>query len=109
MAGRFTHINEGFVCEHCQQPVPAARKTCRNHCPYCLTSKHVDINPGDRAATCHGLLQAIRYELDSHKGLMLIFRCTRCGEERRNKALLEGECPDDYERILQLNQRLPKR
>ena len=27
----------------------------RNHCPNCLSSLHVDIEPGDRAADCGGL------------------------------------------------------
>ncbi|MBO7095209.1 RNHCP domain-containing protein [bacterium] len=35
-------INETFICTNCGQEVPLASKTCRNHCPYCFTSLHVD-------------------------------------------------------------------
>jgi hypothetical protein len=41
--------NTGFRCEHCQQMVqPVTNGSYRNHCPFCLHSKHVDIMPGDR-------------------------------------------------------------
>lgn len=35
-------INEAFVCLECGKKVPLADKTCRNHCPYCFVSQHVD-------------------------------------------------------------------
>lgn len=100
---RFQRKNEGFRCEHCGAVVPAAEKTCRNHCPYCLHSKHVDINPGDRANPCQGLLSPIGYESHSKKGLMILFECGRCGFRGRNIALREDRyAADDYERILSL-------
>ena len=44
-------INESFICIGCKKEIPQAAKTCRNHCPYCFTSQHVDgLIPGDRAA-----------------------------------------------------------
>lgn len=46
----------------------------------------MDINPGDRAETCHGVLEPIRVEPDSKKGYIIIFRCKKCGAIRRNKA-----------------------
>ena len=103
MTSRFTHINETFICENCRREVPAATTGCRNHCPFCLTSKHVDINPGDRANPCQGLLRAVNYELDGKKGIVLIFRCDKCGKMTRNKANRDDrQCPDDYDRILAL-------
>ena len=45
---KFTVIDEEFVCENCGKKVKKLGYSCRNHCPYCLHSKHVDINPGDR-------------------------------------------------------------
>lgn len=105
--GRFTHINESFRCEHCGRDVPPRRKSCRNHCPYCLTSKHVDINPGDRANPCLGLMKAYGYEPTGKKGLVLLFQCQKCGERTRNVAANEDQIePDDYELILRLNQSL---
>ena len=42
-------INETFVCLECGKSVPTAEKTCRNHCPFCFASQHVDGDiPGDR-------------------------------------------------------------
>ena len=106
MAGRFTHINEAFSCEACGAQVPPASSGCRNHCPQCLASKHVDISPGDRQNTCQGLLEATGYELDAKKGIVLLFRCVRCGAETRNKANHEDPvCPDNYDKILSLSRR----
>ena len=39
---RFTEIDEKFICENCGKKVPKLGYSCRNHCPYCLHSKHVD-------------------------------------------------------------------
>lgn len=42
-------INETFHCLECGKLVPLAERTCRNHCPYCFASRHVDGDiPGDR-------------------------------------------------------------
>ena len=68
MAGNFTEIDEEFVCENCGKKVPKLGYSCRNHCPYCLHSKHVDIIPGDRAEECHGDLEPVGAEIDSKKG-----------------------------------------
>jgi len=45
MGAKFTKIDEEFICENCGIKVQALGYSCRNHCPYCLFSKHVDINP----------------------------------------------------------------
>ena len=81
----FTVIDEEFICENCGEQVKKLGYSCRNHCPTCLHSKHVDIIPGDRAQTCHGLLEPIGIDTDSKKGFVIIFRCKKCGEIRRNK------------------------
>ena len=86
MAGNFTEIDEEFICEHCGQHVPKLGYSCRNHCPYCLYSKHVDVNPGDRQEECHGELEPVGAEIDSKKGYVIIFKCKKCGKIRRNKA-----------------------
>ena len=31
----------------------------RNHCPNCLTSLHLDNEPGDRAADCGGQMEPV--------------------------------------------------
>ena len=106
-SSKFNVINETFTCEHCGKDVPISEKTCRNHCPYCLHSKHVDVFPGDRANSCKGLLEPVGYEHHKKKGLMILFRCKKCGEQTRNKALLEDKfCPDDYDKILSLSMKV---
>lgn len=107
--GRFTHNNDAFGCENCGRPVPPRATGCRNHCPYCLVSKHVDVNPGDRANVCGGLMDAVGYELDGKKGLVLTFRCRRCQAELRNVSAREGETvPDDYDLILKIRTLPPR-
>ena len=59
---RFTKNDSGFVCAHCGKTVEPLGFTSRNHCPFCLWSLHVDINPGDRANECRGQMEPIRTE-----------------------------------------------
>ena len=100
----FTHRNHSFICENCQKEVPPLKAGCRNHCPFCLTSKHVDINPGDRAEDCHGLMKAVNYKLDAKKGIVLTFKCLSCGKYARNKAAYEDAFEaDNYQKILSLS------
>lgn len=104
MNRRFTKINVAFTCIACGQKVPPSSKTCRNHCPYCLHSLHVDINPGDRANPCKGLLVPVGYHLSGKKGVVIEFLCRRCGESSRNIALLAGDgVLDDYDVLLKLS------
>lgn len=78
---------EDFTCGHCGHEVKGNGFT--NHCPKCLWSKHVDINPGDRAELCRGLMEPVSLEL--RKGdYTIIHLCTDCGHKQPNKA-----APDD--------------
>ena len=57
-----THpCNETFVCKVCGKTVvpTGAGSDHRNHCPYCLSSQHLDNEPGDRAAGCGGVMEPI--------------------------------------------------
>jgi hypothetical protein len=99
--GHFTHRNEAFTCEGCGQTVLPRSVSCRNHCPFCLTSKHVDLFPGDRLNPCQGLMDMVGYETHSKKGLVLLFKCRRCGGGGKNIAAHEDPVqPDRYEMIL---------
>ena len=80
----FTEIDEEFVCENCGKEVPKLNYSCRDHCPYCLYAKHVDILPGDRAETCYGMLEPIGIENNSKKGFVIVYRCKKCGMIRKN-------------------------
>lgn len=88
----FIARQEPFVCEHCGKAVePLAQGSYRNHCPYCLWSKHVDAEgPGDRASACGGLMEPVALDQDGKKGWVLLHQCVKCGKEIRNKT-----APDD--------------
>jgi hypothetical protein len=89
----FTRRIEDFTCEHCGTIVLGTGYT--NHCPKCLYSKHVDINPGDRAENCGGLMRPIRIEGPATEP-RIIHKCLKCGLERPVNASSE----DDPEAIL---------
>jgi hypothetical protein len=94
--------NEGFVCGCCGADVmPLAVGSCRNHCPFCLASKHVDVVPSDRESVCGGMMVCVGVEQDSRRGWMLVHRCERCGAVRRNRAALDDpDQPDDFDALL---------
>jgi len=94
--------DEAFRCAACGVDVPAHGRSARDHCPACLCSLHVDVVPGDRASGCGGILDAVDVELRGTRGAVLIYRCRACGAEKRNQALLDGEPPDDWARIVAL-------
>ena len=79
----FTMKNEEFICENCGKKVNKAISTARDHCPYCLYSKHVDINPGDRKNNCHGMLKPIGIE-KFKKTYKIIYKCDKCNEIHKN-------------------------
>lgn len=99
MYSKFTKIDEEFICENCGNKVEKLGYTCRNHCPTCLHSKHVDINPGDRQEGCHGLLEPIGLEMNNKKGYVIIFKCRKCGAIRKNKSAED----DNMELLIQLS------
>jgi rubredoxin len=95
---RFNMINEDFLCEHCGEMVRKSSYTARDHCPKCLYSKHVDINPGDRAETCGGLMEPVDLELKDGK-YIVVHKCQKCGFVRKNKITED----DDFEAVLSLS------
>jgi rubrerythrin len=82
MSQTFIKNEEDFTCGHCGSGVKGNGYT--NHCPKCLWSKHVDVNPGDRAATCGGLMRPISFEQKGGE-INLIHECVVCGYQKRNK------------------------
>ena len=86
---------EDFVCEHCGEKVIGDGYT--NHCPKCLWSKHVDINPGDRASECQGMMKPTKVEVERGE-TMLTYRCEKCGFLRRKKV----EKNDNFDEIVKL-------
>lgn len=98
--------NDGFRCINCGSDVlPVTTGGYRNHCPFCLHSRHVDQAPGDRASTCGGLMVPVGLIHHPRKGFQLIHRCTTCGIERRNRIVATGLLPDDAEQVRSLSTR----
>ena len=80
---RFTMKDENFICENCGKDVKKLNYTARDHCPYCLYSKHVDIMPGDRENDCKGLLEPIKIEKFKNT-YKIIYKCQKCRELHKN-------------------------
>lgn len=80
---KFNMIDEEFICENCKKHVSKLNYTARDHCPYCLYSKHVDINPGDRKNNCKGLLEPIDIEKFKNS-FKIIYKCKKCGKYHKN-------------------------
>lgn len=104
---RFTvrGTNHGFACAHCGAQVrPLTNGSVRNHCPVCLYSLHVDVQPGDRASDCHGLLRPVGVEQSGKKGWVILYRCEKCGGTGRNRAALDDPAqPDDWGALVALS------
>jgi hypothetical protein len=97
--------NSHFMCAVCEQQVmPLRHGSYRNHCPFCLSSVHVDdVTPGDRKSLCHGIMRANRLKFSGKKGWQIVHTCMKCGVEKRNK-IAEGDAQsDDWSKIVQLS------
>jgi hypothetical protein len=70
------HRDEGFTCAHCGVAVAPGGAPVRDHCPICLRGRHVDVVPGDRAATCGGVLDPIAFE--RRPEVVIRYRCRLC-------------------------------
>ena len=97
---RFTKNDSGFICKNCGKEVLPLGYTSRNHCPFCLCSLHVDVNPGDRANPCKGRMEPIGAVTDPRKGFIILHRCEKCGEIHRNKAAHEARVQPDSIKLL---------
>mgnify|MGYP001618546923 CR=1 FL=1 len=95
--------NDPFVCGHCGKSVDPIKYggSYRNHCPFCLWSKHMDGEiPGDRANSCQGLMEPVGVELKGGE-YTILHRCVLCGFEKRNKMAKD----DNFDVVLQLSSR----
>lgn len=92
-------INHDFKCAHCHYHVTANSQFSgvvnRNHCPYCLWSKHLDLyRAGDRLSACKMPMMPVglttkrtnkKYFPQNQGELMLIHRCSGCGSLSINR------------------------
>lgn len=94
--------NTGFVCEQCGREVLRLLSGgYRNHCPFCLFSKHVDMEPGDRLSDCGGLMAPVGGRLGK-KGTQILHKCQMCGFMRYNLTTDDTRQADDYDLFLEI-------
>jgi rubrerythrin len=93
---KFQKRVENFICEHCGFFVKGSGYT--DHCPKCLWSKHVDINPGDRESGCNGMMKPIGIKIEQGE-YVIYYQCIKCGYKHRVKSNPE----DNFEEILKLS------
>lgn len=96
--------NHDFSCMHCHLPVSASalisRVQNRNHCPFCLWSRHLDLfKPGDRLSACKAGMRPIgltfkrarnRYA-PSQGELMIVHQCSDCGKFSLNRSAADDD------------------
>ncbi|HZQ97198.1 MAG TPA: RNHCP domain-containing protein [Chloroflexota bacterium] len=85
---------EEFRCRRCKLmvfPVPSGGHH-RNHCPYCLWSRHVDRRvPGDRASDCGSLMRPVGVIVRPSGEQAVLHRCLGCGLERRCRVAADDD------------------
>lgn len=102
-----TSSEEVFKCRHCRRFVcpPPSGGRHRNHCPFCLFSRHVDDRrPGDRLSACGASMEPIGYFQRPNEEYALVHHCLGCEFERFNRIAAD----DDFDLVLSLPQ-LPLR
>ena len=93
-----------FRCDHCRALVVINEfmgTLNRNHCNFCLWSKHVDIKKGDRQSACKAGMEPIGLTF-KHEGLsrigelMLIHYCHGCGKLSINRIAADDMVEEVY-------------
>jgi len=97
-----------FKCAHCHAYVSCmpmlAGVNNRNHCPYCLWSRHLDLfAAGDRLSACKAPMHPVALTLKRTRNkygyggeLMLVHLCSECAEVSINRIAAD----DDAETLL---------
>ena len=95
----FEKKDESFACANCGRQVAPLGYSSRNHCPFCLYSLHVDVNPGDRSSDCGGEMAPAAVTVSGKKGFVITHKCLRCGFARNNKSQKD----DDINLLIKLS------
>jgi hypothetical protein len=88
-----------FVCVNCRNFVSSEALLSgvhhRNHCPYCLSSRHLDLfKAGDRLSACKAIMRPValtlkktakRYAAENKGEIMLVHQCEGCGRISINR------------------------
>ena len=99
-----THAcRDTFTCKVCGRLCTPenAGSDHRNHCPNCLSSLHVDIEPGDRESDCGGIMEPVAVWVRKGGEWAIIHRCRLCGKLASNRIAMRPLCtpPFPLERI----------
>ena len=90
-----------FRCRRCKLLVgslPSGGRQ-RNHCPYCLYSRHLDgRTPGDRASDCGAAMAPIARFIRPNGEHALLHHCLGCAAERHNRVAADN----DFDLLLSL-------
>jgi hypothetical protein len=100
---------DSFLCKHCHALVSTASFLSgvqnRNHCPYCLWSRHLDLfAAGDRLSACKAPMRPIGLTFKStpkkygsgNGELMLIHVCTECESLSINRVAADDDLQTIY-------------
>ena len=90
-----------FRCGHCKLLIgaPPSGGRQRNHCPFCLYSRHVDARtPGDRASDCNSIMEHIGAFTRPKGEHVIVHHCRGCGFERYCRIAAD----DDFDLVLAL-------
>lgn len=96
----FIKNKEDFTCENCGAFIIGNGYT--NHCHSCLYSKHVDIAPGDRLATCLGIMKPTAIT-GSTNNMVITHTCQICGFTRNNKVQEQDDTSGLIETMKKIN------
>lgn len=94
---KFQRKIENFTCDFCGESVVGNGYT--DHCPKCLWGKHVDVNPGDRAANCGGAMKPVALEVKLGR-YRIKYRCQKCS----HFFIVKAANNDNAEEIIKLSQ-----
>ena len=110
----------GFTCIACKQIISSdplySGVNNRNHCPYCLTSKHVDLyRSGDRLNACKSRMTPIGLTWKRSKNkygsglgeLMIVHRCEGCHQFSINR-IAADDCSDSIQQLFHSTINLPQ-
>ena len=95
---KFTMIDENFRCIVCGEIVKKLGYTARDHCPNCLSSIHVDNNPGDRLCECKGILKPIAIEKSKKDTYKIVYKCEKCEMIKKNISAKD----DNFDKIIEI-------
>ncbi len=91
---RFRTKRDEFRCRHCRMFVGLLPSggSHRNHCPYCLYSRHVDLKtPGDRASDCGASMAPVGAFARAKGEQAVVHRCLGCGFERHCRVAADDD------------------